>query len=868
LGSAYSTCFTLPANTNKTIQVGRGLAYDANGGSGAPATTYWANGGTATAAVAGGMTRPGYSFTGWNTQANGLGTSIAAGGTFTISTETTLYAQWLGSGSIIVASTLPSALTTVQGVASGSVNVSVTSTGLSDPITAGPSTGLEFANDDATWGTTTTLPSTGGTLYARLAAAAAAGSYDAVSIPLASGFISATTATTSSGNTVSNDYWISTSSGDWGTSGNWQSGAVANGSGNTADFNQVDLTADTTVHLDAARTIGNLSFGDTDASTAAGWTLDNNGSAGNTLTLAGTSPTITVTSLDATKSVTISAIIAGLSLAKQGTNALILSGANTYTGGTVVSAGSLTLQNDQSAANGGYVVRDTVGAANAPTLDIAAGSTVVVASGKTIQVGALNTSGKYGSMNVSGAVNNSGTLTIGRPGILNLDNSGSWLQSGDLTMQAYGNHPVGNATLNVNAGSTFTYTGGNLIQVNGNSGGANNGRSYLNIYGLFVTGVGFQQANGISAGFGQVTLDGGTLRLSADVADLFTSSLAGSIKCAVSNSAAIDTDGHSCTVSIGISGSGGALTKIGSGTLTLTAANTYTGNTTINGGTLALADNAQLRFVIGANGVNNKVTGNGTATLDGDFNLDLSGADTTVGNSWLLLDVATLSETFGATFTVLTFTETSPGVWKKQIDATKRYVFSVATGVLSVQANNAPVAKAISLGARTGVLTSLQIIGGKYNPTDADGDTVTLQSVTYTGGNGATVVFSGGSINYTAASSFSGTDTFDYTVSDGSGGTDTKTVTVTVTSANAGSFNIVSGPTLANGNFVVRFAGVPGTAYTVETNGVVGPGWAKFGNYTAPTESDPHPNGVGIFEVTKPNEGEGSLYFRTVHPSY
>jgi alpha-L-fucosidase len=63
---------------------------------------------------------------------------------------------------------------------------------------------------------------------------------------------------------------------------NWLNGTVATGSGNAANFNQVDLTADPTViHLDSARTIGNLIFGDINLNTAAGWVLDNNGTPGN-----------------------------------------------------------------------------------------------------------------------------------------------------------------------------------------------------------------------------------------------------------------------------------------------------------------------------------------------------------------------------------------------------------------------------------------------------------------------------------------------------------------------------------------------------------------------------------------------------------
>jgi uncharacterized repeat protein (TIGR02543 family) len=39
--------------------------------------------------------RTGYTFAGWNTQADGTGTTYAAGGTFTINENTTLYAKWV-----------------------------------------------------------------------------------------------------------------------------------------------------------------------------------------------------------------------------------------------------------------------------------------------------------------------------------------------------------------------------------------------------------------------------------------------------------------------------------------------------------------------------------------------------------------------------------------------------------------------------------------------------------------------------------------------------------------------------------------------------------------------------------------------------
>ena len=44
------------------------------------------------------FTRPGYEFTGWNTEKNGAGTPYAAGDTITIeNTNVTLYAQWKSS---------------------------------------------------------------------------------------------------------------------------------------------------------------------------------------------------------------------------------------------------------------------------------------------------------------------------------------------------------------------------------------------------------------------------------------------------------------------------------------------------------------------------------------------------------------------------------------------------------------------------------------------------------------------------------------------------------------------------------------------------------------------------------------------------
>ena len=73
------------------------VTYNANGGSGTPpadGSTYTA-GSNVTAAGAGSLSMTGYTFSHWNTQANGSGSSVAPGGTFVMGVQNvTLYARW------------------------------------------------------------------------------------------------------------------------------------------------------------------------------------------------------------------------------------------------------------------------------------------------------------------------------------------------------------------------------------------------------------------------------------------------------------------------------------------------------------------------------------------------------------------------------------------------------------------------------------------------------------------------------------------------------------------------------------------------------------------------------------------------------
>ncbi|MBA4613540.1 autotransporter domain-containing protein [Stappia taiwanensis] len=111
----------------------------------------------------------------------------------------------------------------------------------------------------------------------------------------------------------------------------------------------------------------------------------------------------------------------------------------------------------------------------------------------------------------------------------------------------------------------------------------------------------------VGAGSGTLHFDGGILRLTDDQADLFAGFDAGDITIGYNN-AYIDTQGYSVKTSHGLQGPGGLL-KSGSGTLTLTGDNGYSGGTTVYDGTLEVdggsIDHASGHVFVGVSGGDN-----------------------------------------------------------------------------------------------------------------------------------------------------------------------------------------------------------------------------------------------------------------------
>ena len=126
-----------------------------------------------------------------------------------------------------------------------------------------------------------------------------------------------------------------------------------------------------------------------------------------------------------------------------------------------------------------------------------------------------------------------------------------------------------------------------------------------------------------------------------------TTDYSGQISTAGAQRVIIDTNSANVTFATGLAGAGTVLTKLGDGTLTLSGTNTYTGDTTAFGGTLAVATGGSITSTTG-----NLLVGAGTFSVSGGA-VSVANVTATVGGGSVTAGSTVLGSIAGSSGTLL-----------------------------------------------------------------------------------------------------------------------------------------------------------------------------------------------------------------------
>ncbi|EBL7958467.1 fibronectin-binding autotransporter adhesin ShdA [Salmonella enterica] len=341
-------------------------------------------------------------------------------------------------------------------------------------------------------------------------------------------------------------------------------------------------------------------------------------------------------------------------IVKSGSDELIVTGDNNYSGGTTISGGTLTADHADSLGTGTIANSGVLQVGEGELENTLSGSGSLVKtgtgeltlsgdntySGGTTIAGGTLTADHADSLG-TGTIANSGVLKVGEGELENtLSGTGSLVKTGTGELTLSGDNTYSGGT---------TITGGTLTADHADSLGtgaiANSGvlqvgegelENTLSGSGSLVkTGTDELTLSGDNTYSGGTTITGGTL--TADHADsLGTGAIANSGVLQVGEGELENT----------LSGSG-SLVKTGTGELTLSGDNSYSGGTTITGGTLT-ADHADSLgsgdiansgvLQVGEGELKNTLSGSGSLVKTGTGELTLSGDNNTYSGDTTIAD--------------------------------------------------------------------------------------------------------------------------------------------------------------------------------------------------------------------------------------
>lgn len=328
---------------------------------------------------------------------------------------------------------------------------------------------------------------------------------------------------------------------------------------------------------------------------------------------------------------TLSGAISGSgNFTKTGTGKLILTGNNTYTGNTIVDQGTLNVSSNSNLGSGDVIL-------NGGIFQFGGNFTATDNFILNPPGGTIDTQGFTDA--ISGVISGAGSLTKIGTGTLTLTNSNTYsggtnINQGVLAVSSDANLGNPNGNLSFNGGtlrflSSFSTARNVLLNA---GGGTIDTQGFFDTMSGNFTGVGSltKIGNGVLTLTGTNSYTGGTT-IAAGALVGTTNSLQGNI---VNNGTLDFNQNFNGTMSGNISGTG-TLIKEGTGTVTLTGINSYTGLTRLLGGTLSVSSDNNLGAPTSNllfNGGTLQFTSNLTTARNVTLNL-LGGTIDTLGNT-------------------------------------------------------------------------------------------------------------------------------------------------------------------------------------------------------------------------------------------